>query len=81
VVLAIDGVIREVVDAAGCGIFVQPGNPSALAQAIQALAADRGRSRQMGLAGRNYLEEHFSRMAIAEKFAQIVESCQTQPRS
>ena len=73
VVLAIDGVIREVVDMAGCGIFAQPGDPSALAQAIQTLAADRSRSHQMGLAGREYLEEHFSRSAVAEKLAEIME--------
>jgi glycosyltransferase involved in cell wall biosynthesis len=73
VTLAIDGVIREVVESAGCGIFVQPGDPSALAQAIQALAADPARSRQMGLAGRRYLEEHFSRSAVAEKLARLME--------
>ena len=69
VVLAIDGVIRSVVEAAGCGIFAQPGDPSALAQAAQVLAVDRSRSRQMGLAGRKYLEEHFSRSVLAEKLA------------
>jgi glycosyltransferase involved in cell wall biosynthesis len=73
VVLAIDGVIREVVEAAGCGIFVQPGNPSTLAEAIVTLASDLERSRKMGLAGRKYLEEHFSRERIAEKFLGLLE--------
>ena len=72
VALAIDGVIREVVEAAGCGIFAQPGDPSALAEAIQTLASDPGRSRQMGLAGRKYLEEHFSRNKIAEKLLNVL---------
>jgi glycosyltransferase involved in cell wall biosynthesis len=73
VVLAIDGVIREVVEAAGCGVFAQPGNPSALAEAIRTLAGDAKRSRSMGLAGRKYLEEHFSRSALAEKLVGILE--------
>ncbi len=73
VILAIDGVIREVVEAAGCGIFTQPGDPSAMARAVQALAADRSRSRQMGLAGRKYLEEQFSRSALAARLAGILE--------
>jgi glycosyltransferase involved in cell wall biosynthesis len=73
VVLAIDGVIREVVEAAQCGVFAQPGDPAALAQAIQQLAADRAASRRMGLAGRTYLEQHFSRSAVAEKLAGIME--------
>ncbi len=74
VVLAIDGVIREVVEAAGCGIFVQPGDPSALAEAVKTLAADPGKSRGMGLAGRTTLEEHFSRAVIAEKILNIMNS-------
>ena len=73
VVLAIDGVIRQVVESAQCGLFAQPGEPAALAQAIQQLAADRAASRRMGLAGRLYLEQHFSRSAVAEKLAGILE--------
>jgi glycosyltransferase involved in cell wall biosynthesis len=72
VVLAIDGVIRQVVEAAQCGIFVQPGNPSALAEAIQELAADRGKCRVMGLAGRKYLEDNFSRDGIANKLLEVL---------
>jgi glycosyltransferase involved in cell wall biosynthesis len=74
VVLAIDGVIRQVVEAAGCGIFCQPGNPSALAETIKILATNPGRSREMGLAGRKYLEEHFSRDKIAEKLMKLLTS-------
>ena len=74
VVLAIDGVIRTVVEAAGGGIFVEPGNPPALAEAICRLAADKANARRMGLAGRKYLEEHFSRAIIADKLTGILEA-------
>jgi glycosyltransferase involved in cell wall biosynthesis len=67
VVLAIDGVIREVVEAAGCGRFAAPGDPSALAEAIKQLALDRQEARRMGLAGRRYVEQHFSRAVIGRK--------------
>lgn len=73
VVLAIDGVIREVVEAAGCGIFVPPGDPAAMAEAVRSLAADKGQARRMGLKGRHCLEEHFSRAALAEKLTGILE--------
>jgi len=73
VVLSIDGVIREVVEAAGCGIFAEPGNPSALAEAIRTLAADKDKARQMGLDGRKYLEENFSRTVIGEKLLGLLE--------
>jgi glycosyltransferase involved in cell wall biosynthesis len=73
VVLAIDGVIREVVEAAGCGIFAEPGDSSALAEAIRRLAGDRITAMQMGMKGRAYLEEHFSRAALGEKLARLLE--------
>lgn len=73
VVLAIDGVVREVVDAAGCGVFAQPGDPQALTDAIRALAKDPAKSRSMGLAGRAYIEKHFERAALAEKLVMILE--------
>ena len=72
VVLAIDGVIRAVVEAAGCGIYAEPGNPLALAGSIRQLAEDKANARRMGLAGRKYLEEHFSRSVIAEKLTDIL---------
>ena len=73
VALAIDGVIRDVVEAAGCGIYAEPGSPSALAQAIRTLASDQTRSREMGLAGRDYLEKNFSRTAISNKLIALLE--------
>jgi len=79
VALAIDGVIREVVEAAECGIFAQPGNPSALAEAIRSLAADKDKARQMGLDGRKYLEEHFSRAEIGEKLLNLLEELTESP--
>jgi glycosyltransferase involved in cell wall biosynthesis len=72
VLLAIDGVIRQVVETAGCGIFVQPGNPSALVQANEALATDPNRSKAMGLVGRRYLEENFSRDKMGEKLLEVL---------
>jgi glycosyltransferase involved in cell wall biosynthesis len=73
VALAINGVIREVVEAAGCGIFAEPGDPSALAEAIQTLSVDKKKAREMGLKGRAYLEENFSRAVIGEKLLRLLE--------
>ena len=74
VLLAIDGVIREVVEAAHCGVFVRPGDPRALADAILLLAADPARARRMGLDGRRYLEQHFSREQIAGRLMDVLAS-------
>ncbi len=72
VVLAIDGVIRQVVEEAGCGIFVPPGDPAGVARAIRTLAAEPSRAREMGLQGRRYLELHFNREKIAETLLQVL---------
>jgi glycosyltransferase involved in cell wall biosynthesis len=72
VALAIDGVIREVVEAAACGIFAAPGDAAQLADAICRLAADPKESRVMGLRGRKYLEENFSRAVIGEKLVDLL---------
>lgn len=73
ILLAIDGVIREVMEAAGCGIFVPPGNAQALAQAAQQLANNASLRETMGQRGRIYLEKHFSRQALGEQFCQLLE--------
>ncbi|MFH2102570.1 MAG: glycosyltransferase family 4 protein [Chloroflexota bacterium] len=73
VVLAIDGVIRAVVEAARCGVFAEPGDPAALAEAIRGLATDGGAVRRMGMNGRDYLERNFSRAAMGEKLLGVLD--------
>lgn len=71
--LAIDGVIREVVERAEAGIFVSPGNPNALAEGLRQLAADPEDTREMGRRGRKYLVEHFDRPKVAEQLAHLLQ--------
>jgi glycosyltransferase involved in cell wall biosynthesis len=73
VALAIDGVIRAVVEAADCGIFAAPGNAKEIAEVIQRLAADVESSRAMGLRGRQYLEQNFSRAVIGRQLLALLE--------
>jgi glycosyltransferase involved in cell wall biosynthesis len=71
VVLAIDGVIREVVEEAEAGIFVSPGDPHALAEAIRCLVKDPDRGHSLGMNGRKYVETHFDRAVLAERLAHL----------
>jgi glycosyltransferase involved in cell wall biosynthesis len=73
VILAIDGVIRQVVEDAGCGLAVQPGSAEAMVQAIEKLAQDPQKSTQMGMAGRIYVEKNFNRTDLAERLVNIFE--------
>jgi glycosyltransferase involved in cell wall biosynthesis len=73
-ILAIDGVIREVVEAAEGGVFVPPGDPVALAGAVCDLAADRDRCQRMGRSARIYVEAHFERAQQAHRLERVLTS-------
>jgi len=73
VVLAIDGVMRAVVEGAGAGIAVSPGDSHAMAVAIRDLAANRERSVEIGEAGRRCIEEKFNRNVLAGKLVLLLE--------
>jgi glycosyltransferase involved in cell wall biosynthesis len=53
--LAIDGVIRAVIEESGGGVYVPPGDDAALAAAALALSRDPAAARAMGRAARAYL--------------------------
>ncbi len=72
VLLAIDGAIREVIESAGAGVFVQPGNPAALAEAICSLANNPAHTTVMGKQGRQHIEAHFDRTALAAQLEQLM---------
>jgi glycosyltransferase involved in cell wall biosynthesis len=78
-ILAIDGVIREVLEAAFGGIFVPPGDDAALAAAALALGQDEARTRRMGQAARDYVVKHFDRRVHAQEFSGLVEKLSAQP--
>lgn len=73
VLLAIDGVIRQVVEEAEAGVFVPPGDAAALAEAVVRLASDPQAAREMGRRGRLAVEARFDRADIASRLAGIIE--------
>jgi glycosyltransferase involved in cell wall biosynthesis len=73
VVLAIDGVIREVVEQAHAGVAVPPGNAQALADAIRSLADDPSAARKMGVRGRSVVEREFSREEQAREMERLMQ--------
>jgi glycosyltransferase involved in cell wall biosynthesis len=71
-VLGIDGVIRQVIEAAGGGIFVPPGDDQSLANAVQSLEKDRAKAKAMGVAARNYVVKHFDRQQQSKHFMKLI---------
>jgi len=73
VVLAIDGVIRQVIEQARGGIPVQPGDPVALADAVRTLADNPSMGREMGRQARTYVETQFNRARLADQLMTLLE--------
>jgi glycosyltransferase involved in cell wall biosynthesis len=71
-ILVIDGVIRDVIEDAKGGIFVPPGDDSALAAAIRKLARDPEQANNMGRNAREYVIKNFNRKRHSQAFADLI---------
>lgn len=74
VVLTVGGEARRLVEEAGAGVYVRPGDSGALAAAVRGLAADPEALREMGRRGRAYVLEHHDRRALAARYLEILEA-------
>jgi len=73
VILGVDGEARQIVETAAAGLFIEPENAEALAQAIQHLAVNRELCETMGQRGKQYIENNFSRAHTAQKYIHVLE--------
>lgn len=71
--LAIDGVIRQVLEAADGGVFVPPGDARSLATHILEWSTDSERCRVLGRNARAYVCTHFDRAHQAKDFVSLIE--------
>jgi glycosyltransferase involved in cell wall biosynthesis len=72
-ILAARGESADLVERAGAGIVVSPGDPEALAGAIRVLHGDPAARRRLGSAGRAYAETHFGTARAAEEWTARLE--------
>lgn len=72
VLLAIDGVIRQVVEDAEAGLFVQPENPEDIARGVLLLAEDAELRMRMGKNGRQRVEQQFERSEQARELERVL---------
>jgi len=73
VILGVEGQAREIVEASGAGLVIEPENAGALTHAITQLAADRELRTTLGQKGREHILRNFSRVRTAEKYIQILQ--------
>lgn len=74
VILGIDGVARRLLEEAGAGLYVQPEDPEALAEAVQRLRGDRALGERFAVSGRRFVEQHYARDVLARKYLNIIET-------
>ena len=72
VLLAIDGVIRDVVERARAGIFIPPGDGHALAEAVRRLLETPDEAQTMGARGRAAVCAGFDRRQHAADFERLL---------
>jgi len=68
--------VARVVESAGAGVAVPPEDPEALTKALRGLLEEPERRREMGAAGRRWVEAWASPAAIAESYETLFESLQ-----
>jgi len=73
VILGVDGHARRVLQQADAGLFVEPEDPAALADAVMKLAADPVLRRSMGRNGRQHILRCFSRRDSAKLFVDLLQ--------
>jgi len=72
VLLAIDGVVREVVETAEAGLFIEPGNSQMMAEKVQFLYLHPEICKKMGENGKAAINKSFHRRAQAEKMEALM---------
>jgi glycosyltransferase involved in cell wall biosynthesis len=73
--LLIDGVSRELVEKANCGVYVEPENPKDFADKIEKYVKFSAEEiNKLGTNGYNYAKENFDRVKLAKKYIDVLKS-------
>jgi glycosyltransferase involved in cell wall biosynthesis len=68
VLLAVGGEARRLAESAGCGYIAPPEDPRAMADAVLHALEHPDDARARGLSGRRFVEQHFDRNALADRY-------------
>ena len=68
ILMVIDGISRELVETAGCGLYAEPENVSDIVEKIRLLSTDRSNCEKMGERGYFYAKAHFDRPVLARQY-------------
>jgi len=74
VLLLIDGVSRELVEEADCGLYAEPENPAEIAEKIRFCMDNPEKIKEQGNNGYHYAKEHFDRLILASRYMDQMQS-------
>ena len=73
VIMAIDGVSRELVEKAKCGLYAEPENPVDIAEKIRVYLNNNELIKEHGKNGYSYAKINFDRTVLSKKYIQRIE--------
>jgi len=74
IIIAIDGAARKLVEQARAGLFAEPENPQAFAQAVLDLKNNTELANRCGQNGRDFVQKNFVREELADKYLTILQA-------
>jgi glycosyltransferase involved in cell wall biosynthesis len=75
IVTTVDGESRAIVERAGAGRFCPPEDAAALAATLAQVMSAPAQLDQMGRSGRAFVERHYSRESLADRYLDILARC------
>lgn len=66
--LAVGGEARRLAESAGCGYIAPPEDVSAMTAAILRAKSNPAEARARGQSGRRFVEQHFDRVDLADRY-------------
>ena len=73
VLLVIDGISRELIELAGCGVYAEPENPNMIAKkAVDLSNMPKSELLKMGVNGYNYAFQNFDRKKLSSKYIELI---------
>jgi glycosyltransferase involved in cell wall biosynthesis len=68
IVMVIDGVSRQLVEDAKCGVYTEPEDVEMIAEKMSNLSGDASLCKRMGESGYQYAKIHFDRLKLADQY-------------
>jgi len=72
IIMGVQGESLAIVEAAGCGVAIEPENENDLVGAVLQLCEDRALSERLGKRGRRFVEKNYSREVLAANYLQVL---------